>query len=239
MERIRGMCDVLSTNGEHLDVKNPASIASLADFIKTRFGKLDILVNNAGVNGIVINDKSLNLVKPGEVGFRFIDFVLNEDVLDEVVTEFLRAAKDDLLESKGWSGPFSAYIVSKTVVNAYTRILAKKYPSCRINTVNPGFTKTDLTNYQGIYTPEEAAVGPVKLALMPDEGPTVIGLSILWSLDVKFWVWYAIMGGAWFLATLGLQLVVKQARKPKLWGVSLVPWLPSASVGINMFVSLH
>ncbi|GKF22580.1 cationic amino acid transporter 1-like protein [Tanacetum coccineum] len=44
------------------------------------------------------------------------------------------------------------------------------------------------------------------------------------------------MGGAWFLATLGLQLMVKQARKPKLWGVPLVPWLPSASVGINVFI---
>ncbi|PON52899.1 Short-chain dehydrogenase/reductase [Parasponia andersonii] len=32
-----------------LDVTDPASIASLADFIKTRFGKLDILVNNAAV----------------------------------------------------------------------------------------------------------------------------------------------------------------------------------------------
>ncbi|GKD41959.1 peptidyl-prolyl cis-trans isomerase CYP20-1, partial [Tanacetum coccineum] len=48
---------------------------------------------------------------------------------------------------------------------------------------------------------------------------SAIGLSKLWSLDVKFWVWYAIMGGAWFLATLGLRLMVKQARKPKLWGV--------------------
>ncbi|GKE32000.1 hypothetical protein Tco_1451322, partial [Tanacetum coccineum] len=57
---------------------------------------------------------------------------------------------------------------------------------------------------------------------------SAIGLSKLWSLDVKFWVWYAIMGGAWFLATLGLRLMVKQARKPKLWGVSLVSWLPSA-----------
>ena len=50
--------------------------------------------------------------------------------------------------------------------------IAKKYPSFHINTVNPSFTKTDLTHYQGIYTPEEAVVGPFKLALMPDEGPT-------------------------------------------------------------------
>ncbi|KAL9672197.1 hypothetical protein QQ045_028447 [Rhodiola kirilowii] len=36
-----------------LDVADHASVAEVADFIRTRFGKLDILVNNAGVNGIV------------------------------------------------------------------------------------------------------------------------------------------------------------------------------------------
>ncbi|KAD4384706.1 hypothetical protein E3N88_24874 [Mikania micrantha] len=94
---------------------------------------------------------------------------LTEEVLEEVVTGFLGDAKDNLLEEKGWDEPFSAYIVSKAVINAYTRILARKYPSFRINTVNPGFTKTAMTHYQGIYTPDEAAKGPVRLALIPDE----------------------------------------------------------------------
>ncbi|KVI04837.1 cationic amino acid transporter 1-like [Cynara cardunculus var. scolymus] len=65
---------------------------------------------------------------------------------------------------------------------------------------------------------------------------SAIGLSILWALNVNFWEGYVIMGGVWFFATLGLQLTVKQARKPKLWGVPLVPWLPSASVGANVFI---
>ncbi|KAK9742926.1 hypothetical protein RND81_03G206000 [Saponaria officinalis] len=34
-----------------LDVTDPTSVASLADFIKVKFGKLDILVNNAGMLG--------------------------------------------------------------------------------------------------------------------------------------------------------------------------------------------
>ncbi|KAK2650371.1 hypothetical protein Ddye_017860 [Dipteronia dyeriana] len=38
-----------------LDVTDPASIASLADFIKTQFGKLDILVNNAGYIGAILH----------------------------------------------------------------------------------------------------------------------------------------------------------------------------------------
>ncbi|KAM3746477.1 hypothetical protein ACB098_06G205200 [Castanea mollissima] len=38
-----------------LDVGNPANIASLADFINTRFGRLDILVNNAGIVGATVD----------------------------------------------------------------------------------------------------------------------------------------------------------------------------------------
>ncbi|KAK1558393.1 hypothetical protein Q3G72_001872 [Acer saccharum] len=38
-----------------LDVTDSASVASLADFIKTKFGKLDILVNNAGILGAMGN----------------------------------------------------------------------------------------------------------------------------------------------------------------------------------------
>ncbi|KAJ4952982.1 hypothetical protein NE237_029814 [Protea cynaroides] len=43
-----------------LDVTDPASIASLATFIKTHFGKLDILVNNAGIGG------AKRAIKPGD-----------------------------------------------------------------------------------------------------------------------------------------------------------------------------
>ncbi|KAJ9553407.1 hypothetical protein OSB04_017452 [Centaurea solstitialis] len=65
---------------------------------------------------------------------------------------------------------------------------------------------------------------------------SAIGLSLLWALNVEFWAGYVIMAAVWFFATLGLQLTMKQARKPKLWGVPLVPWLPSASVGVNVFI---
>ena len=39
-----------------------------------------------------------------------------------------------------------------------------------------------------------------------------------------------------FVRTMGLQLFVPHARNPRLWGVPLVPWLPSASIAINFFL---
>ncbi|KAJ0913845.1 putative short-chain dehydrogenase/reductase SDR, NAD(P)-binding domain superfamily [Helianthus annuus] len=65
---------------------------------------------------------------------------LTEEVVDEVVKEYLKDVKDEeLLKKKGWSSNVSGYIVSKAALNAYTRILAKKYPSLCANTVCPGF----------------------------------------------------------------------------------------------------
>ncbi|QCE12266.1 neomenthol dehydrogenase [Vigna unguiculata] len=42
-----------------LDVTDPKSIESLANFIKTQFGKLDILVNNAGIRGTTVDHDAL------------------------------------------------------------------------------------------------------------------------------------------------------------------------------------
>ncbi|KAL9234453.1 hypothetical protein vseg_009324 [Gypsophila vaccaria] len=42
-----------------LQVTDPSSVASLADFIKAKFGKLDILVNNAGILGAVSDMEAL------------------------------------------------------------------------------------------------------------------------------------------------------------------------------------
>ncbi|KAF5460702.1 hypothetical protein F2P56_020552 [Juglans regia] len=38
-----------------LDVTDPASISSLANFISSQFGKLDILINNAGIAGSIVD----------------------------------------------------------------------------------------------------------------------------------------------------------------------------------------
>ncbi|GKU99904.1 hypothetical protein SLEP1_g12683 [Rubroshorea leprosula] len=50
------------------------------------------------------------------------------------------------------------------------------------------------------------------------------------------WFAYSITVSVWFLSTLGLQLTLKEARKPKLWGVPLNPWLPSACIAFNLLV---
>lgn len=68
----------------------------------------------------------------------------------------------------------------------------------------------------------------------------ILGSSIVtaayWGLSTKGWVGYCITGPIWLFATIGLWAFVPHAREAKLWGVPLVPWLPSASIAINIFL---
>ncbi|KAJ4847195.1 hypothetical protein Tsubulata_048354, partial [Turnera subulata] len=98
---------------------------------------------------------------------------LTEGRVEEVVNVFLKDFEKGLLEEKGWPIHFSAYTVSKAATNAYTMILAKRYPNFRVNCLDPGFCKTDImTTNIGTLTPAEGAVYAVRLALLPNGGPT-------------------------------------------------------------------
>ncbi|QCE02780.1 carbonyl reductase [Vigna unguiculata] len=219
-----------------LDVADAASVASLAHFIKSKFGKLDILVNNAGISGIVIEDSDLitTILVNHEEGTKAMTQTyelaeeclqinyygtkitveslmpllqlsdsptivnvssslgqlesfpkeswargvfsdadnLTEEKMDEIVKKFLSDFKEGSLESKGWPRYIGAYIVSKAAMNGYTRILAKKNPSLCINSVCPGYVKTDITSNTGFLTVEEGAASPVRLALLPNGSPS-------------------------------------------------------------------
>ncbi|KAK9267637.1 hypothetical protein L1049_010068 [Liquidambar formosana] len=63
-----------------------------------------------------------------------------------------------------------------------------------------------------------------------------IATSAYWGLSKHGWVGYTITVPIWLLATVALRVFVPHARDPKLWGVPLVPWLPSASIAINIFL---
>ncbi|XVE73898.1 hypothetical protein DITRI_Ditri11bG0155700 [Diplodiscus trichospermus] len=227
-----------------LDVTDPSSIASLADFVKSKFGKLDILVNNAGIFGAILDPQAFanatelagyfpteeqanqneiasqsfelaeECLKTNYHGARrmieaFVPLLqlsdsarivnvssimgllknipnprakkvlsnvesLTEDGVDEVLRQFLKDFKDGLLKAQGWPTYFSAYTLSKAAMNAYTRILAKKHPSFLVNSIGPGFVKTDITCKIGVLTAAEGAENVARLALLSNDGPSVI-----------------------------------------------------------------
>ena len=62
-----------------------------------------------------------------------------------------------------------------------------------------------------------------------------IGIAVLWNPNKIGWIGYAVAAFIWFLETLGMALLPKQ-RVANVWGVPLVPWLPSLSVAMNLFL---
>ncbi|XP_038977413.1 (+)-neomenthol dehydrogenase-like [Phoenix dactylifera] len=97
---------------------------------------------------------------------------LTEERLVELLNLFIKDFKEGLVDAHGWPTVSSAYKPSKVLINAYTRILAKKYPALCINCVNPGFVKTDLNWNTGILSTKEGAEGPAMLALQTGAGPS-------------------------------------------------------------------
>ena len=97
---------------------------------------------------------------------------LTEEKLDEVLNQFLKDFKEGSLETKGWPLYPSAYTVSKAALNAYTRILAKKYPSFCVNAVCPGYVNTDINYNTGPLSVDEGAESVSRLALLPNGGPS-------------------------------------------------------------------
>ncbi|OEL12940.1 Cationic amino acid transporter 5 [Dichanthelium oligosanthes] len=63
-----------------------------------------------------------------------------------------------------------------------------------------------------------------------------IGIAVCWATSPGRWQGYVVLVPAWAAGTLGIQLLVPAARAPKVWGVPLVPWLPSLSIATNVFL---
>ena len=68
----------------------------------------------------------------------------------------------------------AAYSPSKTFLNAvmlqYVREL--EGTNVLINAACPGYVATDLNGFRGVRTPEQGAATPIRLATLPDGGPT-------------------------------------------------------------------
>jgi NAD(P)-dependent dehydrogenase (short-subunit alcohol dehydrogenase family) len=158
-----------------LDVTDPGSAARLADFVAQRYGRLDILVNNAGIapDGEGPGD-SLLTADPDT--FRR---ALETNTLGALVP--LMRGHGNVVNVSSGMGQLSdmnsgwpAYRVSKTALNALTRILADESRDTRMrcNCVCPGWVRTDMGGSEAPRGVEEGAAGIVWAATLPEGGPT-------------------------------------------------------------------
>ena len=167
----------------HLDLDESASIAAAATTIQGRFGRLDILVNNAGI--FDFGDAA-----PGKASLDAVRRVIEVNFIGalavtQAMLPLLRAAPEarivNLSSSMGsltenadpdapyYTQRFIGYNASKAALNMLTIQLHEELKSegIKVNSVSPGFVKTDLTGY-GEMTAEEGARLPFEYALTAD-----------------------------------------------------------------------
>ncbi|MBO1337274.1 SDR family NAD(P)-dependent oxidoreductase [Streptomyces sp. VRA16 Mangrove soil] len=189
-ERGRRTAQELGARHVVIDVTDDESVAAAARTVEADGGVLDVLVNNAGVegrtadNGIVAPaDETVDTLRPLfetnvfgtlRVTHAFLP-LLNRSAAPVIVNVASGLASMALITDPAAPASFYpgiAYPASKTAVNMLTVQYAKAFPNIRVNSVEPGFTKTDLNGNSGTQTVEEGAEIIVRMAQVGPEGPT-------------------------------------------------------------------
>jgi NAD(P)-dependent dehydrogenase (short-subunit alcohol dehydrogenase family) len=179
--------DHLEAFGVPLDVSDDASVTAAAQLIEERAGRLDVLVNNAGITGgwpqepTTLSAETIRAaVETNVIGvIRVINAMLpllRRSASPRIVNQSSHVASLTLQTTPGIDlGPVSgAYTPSTTLLNAVTIQYAKALAGTNIliNNACPGYVATDLNDFQGTSTPQEGAAIAIKLATLPDDGPT-------------------------------------------------------------------
>jgi NAD(P)-dependent dehydrogenase (short-subunit alcohol dehydrogenase family) len=163
-----------------LDVTDEGSVARLAASFEDEFGRLDVLVNNAGISnddGQRGMNADLDRVREALEANLFGAWRLCEMAIPLMQRHGYGRIVNvssgmGALEDMGGGSP--GYRVSKTALNALTRILASELRGSGIlvNSVCPGWVQTDMGSPRAPLPVEEGADTPVWAATLPKGGPT-------------------------------------------------------------------
>jgi NAD(P)-dependent dehydrogenase (short-subunit alcohol dehydrogenase family) len=169
-----------SPQGEELqlDVTDPVSVSQLADRVESDPGRLDVLVNNAGIYGSPTGAADYGLDEAHEV---LETNLFGPWRLAQALVPLLRKGGGRIVNVSSGGGQLedmqggrAAYRISKTSLNALTRILAVEEHAhgILVNSLCPGWVRTDMGGASAPRSVEEGADTAVWLATLPDGGPT-------------------------------------------------------------------
>jgi NAD(P)-dependent dehydrogenase (short-subunit alcohol dehydrogenase family) len=166
----------------HIDLDAPQTATAAAESIRKQFGKLDLLINNAAIAGAGDGP-------PSKVSLETVETVMRTNyggtvAVTQAMLPLLQAAEGaqiinvsselgsvSLHNDPNWKyAPvkFLAYCASKAALNMLTVQLAYEFRdgSIAVNSVNPGYTATDLNHNTGTQTVEEGSAEIVRVALL-------------------------------------------------------------------------
>ena len=169
-----------NVTARQLDVTDEESIVRCVASIAEDPGRLDVLVNNAGVTGGGWSTSALD-VDLDEVRKTLETNLFGAWRLTEEVLPLMRKNRygrivnisSGMGQLSDMGGHSPAYRVSKTGLNVLTRMLTAELSdeNILVNSVCPGWVRTDMGTQAARRSVEEGADTPVWLATLPDDGP--------------------------------------------------------------------
>ena len=171
-----------------LDVTDTASLSAAADAVAKKHGRLDILINNAGIlvdtMGLKVSEQTIDTWRKtfdtnvfGLIATTqaFLPLLHKSDAgrIVNVSSLLGSLAMHSDPTSPIYDFKVPAYNVSKSAVNAWTVQLAYELrdSKVKINTIHPGYVKTEMNGGEGEIDIPTGARTSVRLALIDDAGP--------------------------------------------------------------------
>jgi NAD(P)-dependent dehydrogenase (short-subunit alcohol dehydrogenase family) len=164
-----------------LDVTEKKSVNAIAKYLEGEHDRVDVLVNNAG---ILLGKYDTSVLDEKETLFRdtletnFYGALRMSQALVPMMQKHRYGRVVNLSSGLGqldeMGDGVSAYRVSKTALNALTRMLATAGADDNIlvNSMCPGWVRTDMGGPTAERSIEKGAETAVWLAMLPHDGPT-------------------------------------------------------------------
>ena len=167
-----------------LDVTEADSIRAAVAEVWGLFGRIDVLVNNAGImkEGFSPEDASVLDVSSDLVNLTFLTNTVGPlRLIQATVPRMRERGYGRIVNLSSGAGQlaemgsgFPAYRISKSALNALTRLTAAEFGphEIKVNSVCPGWVRTDMGGPNATRTVEHGAETAVWLATLPEDGPT-------------------------------------------------------------------
>ncbi len=163
-----------------LNVADRHSVDALAGFLTKEFGRLDVLVNNAAIRkdgGMTGMDVPVEIVREMMETNLYGPLMMCQalaPLLKRSATGRIVNVSSGMGSLATMRGGSPAYRITKTALNALTKILADEFRNAGVlvNCCHPGWVRTDMGGKNASKSIDEGADTPTWLALLPDDGPT-------------------------------------------------------------------
>lgn len=162
----------LSVSSVEIDITDPASIDAAVKQIEQQHGQLDVLANNAAI--LLDHYQSLMELKPEVLLDTLNTNVVGTLRVSQAFAPLLaRCSEPRIINVSSGAGQLDgepqawapAYCISKTAVNMLTQQLTAALPGVMVNSMCPGWCRTEMGGSDAPRTPDEGADTLVWLAL--------------------------------------------------------------------------